>query len=861
MKKTFKSFLKLILFAALFNNTLFSQQGLEYFLTGDINYSSNIPTPQSYFGFIPGEYHLRYDQIIGYIKLLAQNTDRMKIEEYGKTYEQRSLYLLTISSPVNLKNIEEIRAKHKLLSDPQKSSALKIEEMPVVVWLGYSVHGNEASGANSVPLLLYHLTAATGKEFEEMLSKTIIIVDPVLNPDGLDRFAIWTNMHRSKVPNTDPFNREHQEYWPNGRGNHYWFDLNRDWLLLQHPESRSRVVKYHEWMPNILTDHHEMGSNSTFFFQPGVPDRANPLTPKENYLLTKKIAQYHAKSLDKIGALYFSEEVFDDFYYGKGSSYPDINGSIGILFEQASSRGIRQENNDGVITFPFAIRNQFITSLSTLTAAYDMRVELLNYQKNFFVSELKEAQKSDVKAYIFGNKNDQVLNNYFVDILNRHQIDVYELNKNLTVGNVKFEAGSAYVVPTEQPNFGLITTLFKTSTEFKDSIFYDISSWTFPLAFNLPYAEYKSKSFPKELIGKRITALEFPKGSFEESDNVYAYLFSWDRYLAPKVLNQILNCGIKVKAATKPFKAATNKGEIDFNYGSIIIPFGIQRTNIASINNILKKAAEENNIDIYSLSTGLSLEGIDIGSSNFVVVNKPKVMLIVGPQISSIDAGEIWHLLDQRMEMSLSLIETRFIRNIDLKNYTTIIMTDGSYSSIDSSEVAKLKQWIQEGGTLISIGSATEWLINKKFTKVKLIDKNADKDKSLLGRREYALKRKDQDALAIPGSIFQANLDLTHPLGFGYTDPKLYVFVSGNIILQSSSDPYSTPLQYSDKPLVSGFVSKRILKLFENSASIVTDRLGKGNIIMITEGPNYRAYWYSTNKLLMNSIFFGRMIN
>ena len=218
----------------------------------------------------------------------------------------------------------------------------------------------------------------------------------------MQRFSTWANQHKSKNLVTDPNNREFNEVWPGGRFNHYWFDLNRDWLPAVHVESQNRLKWFHRWKPNILTDHHEQGSNATFFFQPGVPSRVNPLTPAKNQELTEKLGKFHAAFLDRIGSLYFTKENYDDFYYGKGSTYPDINGAIGILFEQASSRGHAQETANGILRFPFTIKNQFTTTLSTLEGAKALRKEFLTYQRDFYKNALTEAAAAPVKAYVFG---------------------------------------------------------------------------------------------------------------------------------------------------------------------------------------------------------------------------------------------------------------------------------------------------------------------------------------------------------------------------------------------------------------------------------------------------------------------------
>ena len=364
--------------------------------------------------------------------------------------------------------------------------------MPLVVYQGFSVHGNEPSGANAGLAYAYYLAAAQGPEIEKMLENTIILMDPSFNPDGLQRFAYWANTNKSENLNPDGNEREYHEVWPGGRTNHYWFDINRDWLPVQLPESRARITTFHKWMPNILTDHHEMGTNSTFFFQPGEPTRVHPLTPKINQELTKEIGTYHAKALDKIGSLYYSEEGYDDYYYGKGSTFPDVNGCIGILFEQASSRGHVQESENGLLTFPFTIRNQFTTALSTIEAAQNMREKILKYQRDYFEELRIEAAKNKTKALVFGDSKDANKAWHLAEILSRHGIKFHELANDATISGKTFTKNNSYVVPMDQKNPRLIQAMFEKRTTFTDSLFYDISAWTFPLAFDLDYAEVPS---------------------------------------------------------------------------------------------------------------------------------------------------------------------------------------------------------------------------------------------------------------------------------------------------------------------------------------------------------------------------------
>ena len=417
---------------------------LNYYLPDNVTYNNDISTPQEILGYVPGKWHVTHDKLAEYMRVLASESDRITIENRGTTYEGRSLLLLTITSTQNHTNLEKIQAAHVALSNGSNASTAG---MPIVVYQGFSIHGNEASGANAALLLAYHLAAGQGPEMDKLLNDTVILLDPSLNPDGLQRFAGWVNQHKSKNVNPDNYDREYKETWPGGRTNHYWFDMNRDWLPVQLPESQARIETFHNWMPNILTDHHEMGTNSTFFFQPGIPSRTHPLTPAMNQKLTREIGNYLADGFDKIGSLYYTEEDYDDFYYGKGSTFPDINGSIGILFEQASSRGHAQNSDNGILTFPFTIKNQFTAALSTLKAATSMRVEILDYHKKFYVDAQKEANND---AIIFGDYTDAGRTDALAEILKRHKIKVDRFLGEKTINGKTFKEGYSYIIPKDQ---------------------------------------------------------------------------------------------------------------------------------------------------------------------------------------------------------------------------------------------------------------------------------------------------------------------------------------------------------------------------------------------------------------------------
>jgi len=837
-------------------STSYSQKPLNYYLPSGTTYDPAIPTPQSFFGFQVGEWHLTPEQIHSYMKALDAVSNRMTLVEFGRTYEHRPMLLLTITAPENHANIERIREEHLRLSNPSGSGSVTVDRMPVVVWMGYSVHGNESSGSNASVLVAYYLAAAQGAAIEQTLREAVILLNPSINPDGLNRFATWANMHKGRQPVADPASREHNEVWPGGRGNHYWFDLNRDWMPVQHPESQGRIEQYYRWRPNVLTDHHEMGSSSTFFFQPGVVSRENPLTPPEARALTARIAQFHEKALNQAGSLYYSEEGFDDFYVGKGSSYPDITGGIGILFEQASSRGHVQESPNGQIDFPFTIRNQVITSLSTLAAAQALRIDLLNHQRSFSSNALRDGERAQVKAYVFGSPADKARTLHLVDLLRRHQISVYPLAKIVRSEGGEFLPEFSFVVPSAQPQFRLLSSLFDRRTNFADSLFYDVSTWTLPLAFGIPWSELRS--LDRTFLGTPGPDGITSRGTFKGQKDSYAYVFEWNDYYAPRALNRLLCAGVIAKVATKLFQAATADGVRSFDYGTILLPLNIQPAKRDTINTLVDQAVREDYLRVYALQTGLTPVGIDLGSSDFVPVKPPSIALIAGSGVPSTDIGEAWHLLDHRMQMDVTLLEPQSLARTRLARYTAIVVAGGS--GIDSAGRAALRQWVQNGGIVVAFEQGAQWAIANKLSSARIRPDPAKKD-SLPPMRLYARSEEYTRALTIPGTIFETQYDNTHPLLYGYAGLPLHVLRTGMLFLESSTNPVATPVRYTQNPLVSGYLNLQQKKRVAGSAAVVVSALQSGRVIVMSDNPNFRAFWFGTNRLFLNSIFFGSVIS
>ncbi len=832
-----------------FSLSTFAQVDMSYYLP-EGSYNPDIPTPKSLLGYHPGEWHVSHDQLIYYIREIAKSSDRMILEEFAKSYEGRPLMQLIVSSPENLARIDQIKSEHKRLSDPSQSGSMNTTDMPIVMWLGYSIHGNEASGSNASLLTAYYLAAASGSEIDELLKNSIIIIDPSFNPDGLNRFASWVNTHRSHVINPDPNDREYDEAWPGGRTNHYWFDLNRDWLPIQHPESRGRIQRFHEWKPNILTDHHEMGTNSTFFFQPGIPARKFPLTPDKNVDLTNKMAKFHAKYLDEIGSLYFSEEGFDDFYVGKGSTYPDVNGGVGILFEQASSRGHAQENDFGILTFPMAVKNHFTASLSTMASGIAHRQEFLDYQKEFYADAASLASKDVVKGYVFGSSKDQVKNFELVKMLIQHQVEVYELKNSMNKNGKQFESGSAYIVPMDQPQYRLAKAIFETRTTFNDSLFYDVSTWTMPLAFNLNYAELGSKDLGGK--GDRVTSIQAPKAELIGGKGAYAYAIEPYGYLGFRAANRLLSR----KVVVQMLHETHSDGNRTYPRGTMIIPVGVQEDKRNLIESTINTIVAEDGVNVYSLKTGLAATGVDLGSRSNSTIQEPKVAVLVEGGVSSNEAGEVWHLLDQRYKMKVTLLSVDRLGR-DLSRYNRIIIPN-MWGSLSDGQKKNLKEWISQGGVVIAWKNGGKWLSDSEITSVKYAKDDSDDEESY---KSYENLDEERGAQVTGGSIFEAKVDLTHPLAYGLESDRIPLFRNHNLVMEKSKNAYANPFVYTSSPLLSGYVSKENLDRFKGSPAVTISNVGRGKVITLADNPNFRAFWYGTNKIFMNALFFGSSIS
>ena len=846
-----KQFLAIYLFTF-----LFGQQDIQLPMNiKGVRYNRSIPKPEEIIGHQIGTSHTRTDQVVDYFEALASRSNRIILNDHALTHEGRRLIHAIVTHPDNHKNLETIREGNLKLSDkPNSMSDQDLNKMPLVAYLGFSIHGDEASGTEASLLLLYHLAAGSGKQIDDILKNTVLIIDPMFNPDGRDRFVNWVNGNRGRVPTSDTQDREHNQPWPRGRTNHYLFDMNRDWMPVTQPESNGRIKLFHHWRPQFLLDAHEMGSNSTFFFQPGISSRNNPNTPKGTIELANKLIPFHAKRLDSIQSMYYSQQSYDDFYYGKGSTFGDIHGSVGILFEQASSRALESETNQGRLVYAFTIRNHYMSTLGTLDGLVALRKEFLTYHRDFYATAPDAAKKNQVRGYLVSLKQNRTRAQMLIQNLQKHRIVVHELKKSMTVKQTKFNPGEAVIIPSNQPQTRFLKGIMERMTTFEDSLFYDVSAWTLPLAYGVE--SYELKQNPNAYIGTQLGLVELDGGMLIGGKAKSAYLMKWDRYYAPKSLYSIMDLGIRPRLTTQAFSAVVDGKEVQFDRGTIVIP-AYQRDADATItqekiHKMMIHLAKMDHVNIYASNTASTPSGPDLGGAYQGVLQKPKVAILSGDGTSSYGVGEVWHLLNFRMGIPVSLLNAKQLSARKLSKYNTIIVPDGFYSNLDSTDIKTLKDWVLNGGTLIATQTGSRWVVNKKILNEKL--KKGGMDTLDIPYEQAPMVT---GAQRIGGSIFEVSLDNTHPIAYGY-NKKTPMFRRGDTFFELSTSTAANVGRYTKNPLLSGYISEEKLKEIQNSASIIARRQGGGHVILFADNPSFRAFWYGSNGLLLNAVFFGQ---
>ncbi|MEM9181123.1 MAG: M14 family zinc carboxypeptidase [Pseudomonadota bacterium] len=850
---------------------------VEYFQVEGVTYDTNVPSFESQVGYEIGDRPVRFGDMIPYLQDLAERSDRISVDTIGYSHERRPILTFIVTSPDNHANLESIRRTH--LARLQGNAAA--DAAPMVLWINYGVHGAETSSMDAAIPLLYHFAAAVGPAIETQLDNAVMIFTVLFNPDGHARRIDHVETFWSYGENTDLNDAAHN-MWIEARTNHYWFDLNRQWLLLTQPESQAWIQEWHKWKPMVSADYHEMGSASPYYFHPGEELRRNPLIPERARELTQGIGERHAAFLDSEARLYWTEQGFDNFYIGKGSTYPQINGSLGILFEAGAARGGAVKTERGLVETADNVRTQFRTALTTIQGALDLRTEITAYQRDFFAENARQAASGNQAGWVFTAEGDPERAARFVRLLRLHDLEVRRLSADVSVDDHTYSAGTSFYVPMDQINNRMVRGIFERFTEFEENVFYDVSGWTLPLAYDLKYAPISNRAIRDAVSG------ELAVGAFQPApvpDRApYGYVFDWSHTYAPRALNRILAADLLVRATMEETSVRTTSGTVELGRGAIFVPLARQEGSRDDIHDVMTTIAAEDGVPVFAATSGLTpVSGRDLGAaSTFRALKQPRVVLAYDGGLSRYDVGEIWWTLDYRHRMPVTLVEKARLAALDWDAYTHLILAgtlarpgDAEKPVLDEALTETVLSWVEGGGTLVATRDSAKWAQDAIRMRSEAAAENGES-----GKVEQAPEVTDEEAEATPdrfdfadmgirdaehvigGAIFAADLDTSHPLGFGFADRNLPVHRNVSFTLERPKDnPYAVPVQYTADPLLTGYASERRLTEIAGTPSIVAQRVASGTVVLMADNPVFRGTYPGSERLLMNAIFFSGLID
>ncbi len=868
LMRTLLLFASLLVFLAPSRADVPHDHGLFQYL-GGFEYDESIPTPASVIGFEMTERFTRYGDMKRYLDELADASPRVAVTRYGESYQGRSLNLLTISSPENLDRLDQLLADNRRLAERDLSENRRrriAENHPAIVWLSYTVHGNEGSTVNTALVTAYTLAAATNPEVKEWLDNVIVVIDPLLNPDGYMRYVSWFENTMGRAPDASRNAAERFEPWPGGRSNHYLFDLNRDWLWRVHPESRSRIEIYRRYLPHLHIDYHEQGFRNPFFLGAGdTPYSTN--IPQETKDWIEKYGEENAVVFDQRGLQYSSRERFDYLYPGYGKVLPVYHGAIGMLAEQAghSRGGLAIEVDDHyTLTLAERVDNHFLLSMSNIETTSKYRREQLERFHRFF-SSASEPGAYRVNTYLVSAATDPARMELLWDLLDGHGIEVDELTRTVTRDDlhdyrtnepntsITLPEGS-WVVRAAQPMGALATTLFEPETDVEDIDTYDITSWSVPIAFGLE-AYYALD--PIHLPTRRLREYAAPAAEVTGEGSV-ALIISADQHHFPRAVALAMDHELTLRLAGEDFRV----DDRDFPMGSLIVHF--IRNDSESLDRYVEELLDAN-LHVHRASRGMTESGPVLGANANRFMTLPSVALLRGSGTSSLSFGQIWHLLDHASPMAHTLLDIDRLGWVDLDEYNVLILPHaggGFATALGRSNAERIEQWVRDGGTLIALGGTATWA-NRTLLELDrgaeidedAIDEELDEERPPLSEltREERRDRSVEDR--IPGATLAVDLDRTHPLSAG-AGAWIGLIKRGGRTLDVR-DSAEVVGRFAEAPRLNGSISERNQLRLANTPAITIHPLGRGKVISFVEDPTLRGFNHAPARLLLNAIIFG----
>jgi hypothetical protein len=792
-------------------------------------------------------------QMESYFNHLVKESSLIKHHVYGQTNEERNLNVYFVSTPENLANLDQIRNNNLSAIGLSNQTNQKIGDK-LIVWISFSVHGNEYAGMESAMTVAYELLNPANKETKEWLKNTIVILDPCENPDGQSRYANWLREISGKKTHPGLSDREHMEVWPGGRYNHYVFDLNRDWAWQTQVESQKRIALYNQWMPQVHADIHEMGYESPYFFPPSAEPLHEFIDQYQkdfHFSLGKNIAA----KFDKENWLYNTRERFDLFYPSYGDTYPTYNGAVGMTLEQGgigAGREIKLANGTHLTTKD-RLTHHAKAVLTIIETASNQSDQLLKGFRGFMTNSRKKA-KGVYATYVMKNnpKSEQL-----VELLKKNGIEYSYANANQkTIGyNYKTKKDNAFsiepndlIIKADQARGVMTQVLFEPNQKLNDSLSYDITAWDLPLAYGLEgYALKNSLALStKATIEKKL--LNVP-------EKVYAFHIPWNNRTSAKIVSQLLQNGIKVRTAAQ--KAVF--GDVIVESGGLIVSKGDNPT----ITNFEKTVGDliQSKADYNYLTSGFSVNARDLGGENFSLIKMPKILLLSGKGVNPTEFGAVWHYLDEVIQYPTSIVDVSNLGRIDWSEYNTLILADGNYNfSEDFSK--QLENWIAKGGKVIAMNEALSQFEKTESYALRVFASDEEKTKSENAAKEKELKSRLLDyhnherrliSSSIPGAIIENSIDASHPLAFGLgsnyfslkTDARKYS------LLTNASNVIYVPKNYRSY----GFIGHELKKELAETVTFAVEKKNKGTLIYMIDNPLFRGFWENGILLFSNALF------
>ncbi len=826
-----------------------------------ITANAQLKSPNEFLPYKLGEQFTEHAMVIDYYQHVATNSDRVQMQEFGRTNQQRPQVLAVISTPENLRRIEDIRQNNLRLAGVLEGQANEANPISIV-WLGFSVHGNEAAGSEASMQVVYELVDPSNAQTSEWLKNTVVLIEPSVNPDGYNRYTSWYRQASPDEPDPFPHAREHNEPWPGGRVNHYCFDLNRDWAWATQVESQNRIPIYNDWLPHVVADLHEQYYDASYYFAPAAQPYHKYLTQWQSDFQVE-IGKNHAHYFDENGWLYFTKEVFDLLYPSYGDTYPCFNGAIGMTYEQGghsrAGRAIIMPNGD-TLTLADRVEHHTTAALSTVEVSSKNAERIVDNFKDYFAKSANNPP-SEYKAFIVKSSNPAYKIKSLTSLLDRHDIrygkagqaSVAMTGYNYSTGKEERTniAEGDLIISAYQPKGLFAQVLFEPEPGLVDSLTYDITAWSLMHAYGLEgYA-----------VKQRVDAAQgydFPKASVMKNvmKTPYSYLLKWNSMQSVKVIGELLKKNVVVRYAESPF-AVEGKS---YPPGTLIMTKGDNRKHPDFDKTVLAAAAKFD-AELSTVQTGFSDRGQDFGSDAMHLVTKPEVLVLSGEKTNNNEFGQVWFYFDKDIDYPATIIDADQLSRFDLDDFNTLVLPEGSFK-FDEKTLEKIGKWTNDGGRLIAIGTANRSLAGKSGFALANYAKEGDEkaakseaEQIALDHRTAIYKDRVRTSLAnnMPGAVVRVKIDNSHPLAFGLKD---YYFS-----LKTGASRYDLVkgawnVGYLEEGFMyHGFIGSNLKKKMNNSAVFAVQNKGKGKVIYLIDNPLFRSFWEEGKLVFSNALF------